>query len=139
MDGIYDIQLGKEKIGKCVVSREGLYYCFRCCCDLTGSVIFRIMVKCGSRTESLGIPVPAMDAFYLTKRLPISRFGEDEPEIYLVPRHPIEQDRWIQVKPDEPFGYLKELKNAVLEIRDGVMGLHIKSSDPAPLDSDPNP
>ena len=58
MEGIYDIFRGGEKIGKAEVRREGLYYRFRCCCDLTGEVMYRLTVACGEKTENLGIPVP---------------------------------------------------------------------------------
>lgn len=136
MVGTYDIFLGGEKIGKAEVRRKGLYYQFRCCCDLTGAVICRIKVRCGERVENLGVPIPGGDAFYLEKQLPVSHFTKKEMHFFLEPRHPPVQDKWVPVKPDEPFGYVKEMKNAVLEIRDGVMGVRIRSTAPAPRDSD---
>ncbi len=139
MEGVYDIYLGNEKVGKAQVRRAGLYYRFLCCCDLTGAVICRIMVRCGERVESLGVPIPCGDAFYLEKQIPISHFEERELSFFIGPRPTVAQDKWVPVKLDEPFCYLKELKNAVLEIRDGVMGLQIKSSDPVPPGSDQSP
>lgn len=139
MDGIYDIFRGDEKVGKAQVRRKGLYYEFWCCCDLTGTVICRITVKCGQTVENLGIPVPNGDAFYLRKELPVSRFKAGNPAFFVVPRHPEKRDKWVAVKPDEPVSYLKDVKNAVLEIRDGVVGVNFKPSDPAAPGSDPNP
>lgn len=139
MEGVYDIYLGKEKVGKAQVRRVGLYYRFLCCCDLTGEVICRIMVRCGENVESLGVPIPSGDAFYLEKQLPVSHFRKKKISFFVEPRLTTVRDHWVPVKPDEPFGYLKELKNAVLEVRDGVMGLQIKSTDPVPPGSGPNP
>ena len=68
MEGIFDILRGGEKIGKAEVRREGLYYRFRCCCDLTGEVMYRLIVICGGKTENLGIPVPEGDSFRLSTR-----------------------------------------------------------------------
>lgn len=139
MDGCYDIFLGGEKIGKAEVRQRGLYYQFRCWCDLTGHVICRIKVRCGAVVENLGVPIPSGDAFCLIKRLPVSRFPEAKPHFFLEPKHPPVEEIWVAVKPDEPFGYLKEIKNAVLEIRDGVMGLRIRLTAPALPGSDPSP
>ncbi len=139
MAEVYDIFLGSEKIGKAEVRRKGLYYQFRCCCDLTGAVVCRIKVRCGQKVENLGVPVPGGDAFYLEKQLPVSRFTEGEFSFFIEPRHPPAQDKWVPLKPDEPFSYLKDLKNAVLETRDGVIGLRIRPTVPTLPDSGLSP
>ena len=136
MDGIYDIFRGEDKIGKAEVRREGLYYRFRCYCNLTGEVMYRIIVLCGGKTENLGIPVPEGDCFQLSTKLPVSRFSSDEPEFRAVPRHP-RQGLWVSISPETPFEYITRLEHAVAEKRDGQMGLLI--SEEAPQDSDPTP
>ena len=138
MEGIYDIYRGADKIGKTEVRREGLYYRFLCCCDLTGEVMYRITVTCGDKTESLGIPAPDRDCFYLSAKLPISRFSKEEPKFRAVPRHPQQTDRlWVPIPPETPFAYIHRLENAVLARRGAQMGILI--SEEAPQDSDPNP
>lgn len=138
MDGIYDILRGGEKIGKAEVRREGLYYRFRCCCDLTGEVMYRLTVTCGDKTENLGIPVPEGDSFRLSTRLPVSRFPGGEPVFRAVPRHEkLQPGTWVPVSPETPFPYIARLENAVAERREGQMGVLI--SDEVPPDSDPNP
>lgn len=139
MEGIYDIFLGEEKIGKAEVRREGLYYRFLCCCQLTGEVVYRLTVTCGDKTENLGIPVPEVDAFYLSTRLPVSRFKAGAPHFSAVPRHPEKQGLWAPVVPEEPFAYIARLENAVMEQRNGEMGILIpEAPNPAPQDSDPS-
>ena len=134
MFGLYDIYCNQTKIGKAEVSREGLYYRFRCCCDLPEGEIYRLCVTCGDRTENLGIPVPNGDSFWLSVRLPVSRFSGDEPIFRAMPR---EQRGWAPVIPEVPFPYLSELENAVLGEKDGEMGIFISESNPQ--DNDPNP
>ena len=138
MEGLYDILRGGEKIGKAEVRREGLYYCFQCCCDLTGEAMYRLIVTCGGKTENLGIPVPEGDCFWLSKRLPISRFSSDEPEFRAVPKHePQQQGMWVPIFPETPFDYIARLEHAVMERRGEDVGILI--ADEAPLDSDPSP
>ena len=138
MEGIYDILRGGEKIGKAEVRREGLYYRFLCCCDLTGEVMYRLTVNCGGKTENLGIPVPEGDCFRLSTRLPVSRFPSGEPEFRAVPKHEaLQQGLWVPISPETPFDYMERLEHAVMERRGGEVGILI--SDEAPQDSDPSP
>ena len=134
MFGLYDIYRGNEKIGKAEVSQEGLYYRFRCTCNLPDGKIYRILISCGGKTENLGIPIPGGDSFWLSVRLPKSRFTEAEPIFQAIPK---EERLWVPVYPDQPFPYLSELENAVLGEENGETGIFIsKSSQP---DSDLNP
>lgn len=139
MDGLYDIYRGQEKIGKTEVKREGLYYRFRCVCDLTGEVMYRITVSCGESTENLGIPIPSGDSFYLDKKLPVSHFSGTEPIFRAIPRHPQVANMWIPITPEKPFDYIDRLEHAVAEQRNGEMGILIPSEDPVPQDSDQIP
>lgn len=125
MLGNYDIFLGGEKIGKAQISREGLYYRFRCCCELTGDVIYRLTVTCAGKTENLGILVPDGDAFRLEKRLPVSRFSQGEVLIRAIPGRPDKRGIFAPVHPDEPFGYISRLQNARMERRGDVVGVLI--------------
>lgn len=136
LDGLYDIFRGGEKIGKVEVLRRGLYYRFRCYCDLTGDVIYRITVQCGDVTENLGIVLPCMDSFWLEKDLPISRFAKEVPVFRAIPRHPAKYDAGLQIKPDEPLCYLNRIRAAHLRLRADAKGYMIKSSGQAPRDSD---
>ena len=134
MFGLYDIFLGTRKVGKAEVSREGLYYRFRCNCDLPDGIIYRLLVTCGDITENLGIPIPNGDSFWLSTRLPVRRFPEGEPIFRAAPK---EQSNWFPVSSEQPFPHLSALENAVLEERNGEMGILI--SAPAPQDSDQSP
>ena len=138
MEGIYDIYRGEDKIGKAEVRREGLYYRFVCCCDLTGEVMYRITVTCGEKTENLGIPIPDGHCFRLSAKLPVSRFAKETPEFRAVPRHPQNtQGLWTPISPETPFAYISRLEHAVLERRGEQMGILI--SEEVPQDSDPIP
>lgn len=140
MDGLYDIFRGGEKIGKAEVRREGLYYRFRCVCDLSGLVIYRLIATWGEKKINLGIPVPCDDAFYLDTKIAASRLGKGTPTFIAVPRHPEKTGLWVSVSPDEPFTYLHRLKNAVPEVRDGKMGILIKDFEaPTPPDNGQTP
>lgn len=137
MEGIYDIFKGSEKIGKAEVYREGLYYRFRCCCDLKDREMYRISVTCNEKTENLGIPAPNGDCFYLQTRLPISRFPKGEPSFRLTSQYTGQHGMWMPVFEEKPFDYITSLENAVAEEREGQMGIFIPEE--ALRDSDPSP
>lgn len=135
MDGNYDIFRGGERIGKAQVKREGLYYRFRCCCALTGEVIYRLTVNCGSKTENLGILTPDGDAFCLEKRLPASRLTEGELVIRAVPANPDRGGAFTPVYPEEPFRYIAKLNTARMERRNGQVGVVFEDQSALPLSS----
>lgn len=138
MFGLYDIYREGKKIGKAEVSREGLYYRFRCCCDLEEGEICRITVTCGAKTESLGIPIPNGDSFWLSARLPVSRFGAEEPTFQIPSKErKAPPQLWEPISPENPFPYLEKLDNAAMEQREEVMGILI-SEEETP-DNDPTP
>ena len=72
MEGVYQVLLGGQSVGKMRVERQGLYYRFSCRCEFSGEVIYKLEVTCGDRTESLGIPVPEGGAFVLGDNRPES-------------------------------------------------------------------
>lgn len=123
MEGVYDIFRGTEKIGKADVRRQGLYYRFRCCCNLTGEVIYRLTASDGTKTVNLGIPVPDGDSFCLETRIPISRFANGTLSIQAQPRTPQQKRIFAPVYPDEPFGYISRLETARMERRDNKIGI----------------
>lgn len=139
MEGIYDIYRGGEKIGKAEVKRQGLYYQFHCCCNLTGAVIYRLTVRCDDKTENLGIPVPDGDSYRLKTRIPVSRFRRGEPVFEAVPRHPERMDNWMPISPEEPFAYISRLENALLERRGEQVGITITEEAPTPQDNGQTP
>lgn len=120
---MYDILLGGQTAGRATVVREGLYYCFDCRCDLGGETIWRIQVRCGERTEDLGIPVPEGGRFVLRRRVPVKRLGEGEMTFRVIPRQTEFRGKFIPLSPEEPFRYLRRLEDAFLQIRDGQVGV----------------
>lgn len=126
MEGTYEIILGGEPVGQARVTRQGLYYCFFCRCRLSGGVIFRLQVRWGEKTESLGIPVPQGEWFVLETRLPSKRMGQGKPEFLAVPRHPELPENFHPISPEEPFTYLSRLENAFLAYRDGKPGISFR-------------
>ncbi len=126
MEGMYPVNFGQAQVGKVQVIRQGLYYRFTCRCRMTGDVVCRLVVNCGGTRESLGIPVPEGDGFILDTKLPIKRLGEGEPVFSLVPRHEIAVGTFVPLSPEEPFQYIRQLKNAYFERRYGQPGAVIQ-------------
>ena len=124
MEGIYEIMLWDDPVGKVEVTREGLYYRFRCRCDLTEDTVCRVMAG----KESLGILVPAVEGFELDTKLPVKRFGVGVPEFRLSPNKPVLEGKFIPIKPEEPFAYLERLQDAFLVRRGDEIGICIKEA-----------
>ena len=124
---MYQIFLGKEAIGTAQIEKQGLTYCIRCRCKLSGEVVYKIIAKCGEREADLGILVPENGAFRLTSRIPVKKLGAGEIAFKAVPRHVAPDGMFVPITADEPFKYLSRLENAYLERRGEVMGLRMPS------------
>ena len=86
----------------------------------------RIVVACGKSREDLGICVPINGTFGLDRKVPCKRFESGVPEFLLLPKYPDMSGTFVPVYPDEPFAYMTRLKDAYLQVRDGVPGIVIK-------------
>ena len=126
MEGTYTIWLSQEAVGSVTVERSGLYYLFRCQCQLHSQVICRVMVSCGGRIENLGILIPGEKSFHLTKKLPIREFPPGVPEFWITPRHLTKREISVDIYPEEPFHYISKLENAYLRTKQGMPVLVIK-------------
>lgn len=126
MDGVYDVLFSGQPVGKVRVERQGLYYCFSSCCQLSGEVIHKLAVTCGEHTENLGILVPEGKVFVLRVKIPVKRVGEGELHFRILPRHRELTGKFVPLSPEEPFRYLARLENAFLEVRDGKIGITLR-------------
>lgn len=128
MEGNHVLRFGGQDVGKVQVTREGLYYRFRCRCHLTGDVVCKVMVHCGEGRESLGILAPEGEGFSLVTRVPVKRFGEGKPEFLVMPNRPAMAGKFVPIRPEEPFTYLERLKNAYLAMQNGQVGVVIREN-----------
>ena len=128
MDGEFDILLGGQPIGRASVKRQGLYYYFYCRCNLSGEVMHRLTVRCNERTVHLGIPVPKNGQFELQTRVAMKKLGIGVMEFRAVPKHAQLQEQFVPLSPVEPFRYIRRLQDAVLQVRDGKVGVVIPDS-----------
>lgn len=122
MEGNYELKFGGQAVGKVQVTREGLYYRFCCRCRLTGDVISKVVLLCGGQQENLGILVPEGEGFLLNTRLAIKRLRQGSPAFVVMPHRP-GGERFVPIKPEEPFSYIARLQNAYLANRCGVWGI----------------
>lgn len=126
MDGEYDIFMGKEVVGTAQVEQQGLYYLFRCKCNISGAVMCRVMVACNGHHENLGVLVPMGDGFGLITKLAMKRLGKGHFQFRVMPKHQMCERKFVPVYPEEPFAYLTRLENAFLEVRNGQVGVVIE-------------
>jgi hypothetical protein len=112
--GTYDICLGSTVVGQATVEKQGLYYRIACRCKIAGDTMRRIHVICGGKQENLGVCVPLESFFGLEKKIPCKRLGSGVPEFFLTPRDPGTQGKFVPVYPEEPFAYIRRLKECYL-------------------------
>jgi len=124
-DGAYVLSFGGRAVGKVEVARQGLYYCFSCRCRLSGDIVCRVVaVWCGKR-ESLGVLTPEEEGFALKARLPVKRFGEEEPEFLVIPNRTVTAGKYVPIRPEAPFAYIERLKEAFLVRQNGGLSVRI--------------
>ena len=124
----YKIYMGKEQVGQAWVYKEGLYYTFRCRCELESDIICRVLVSCGDHQVNLGVLVPEGKWYMLTKRIPIKLLGVGLFEFRILPRCQKHQDTFLCVYPEEPFRYIRQLQSAYLERRAGELGIVVQGT-----------
>jgi hypothetical protein len=126
MEGIYDIHCGGQVVGTAKVSREGLYYSFDCECKFKRQELFKICAICADKQIMLGTPIPAGQVFKLHTKLPIKRFSGETLRFCITGNQEEKSEEFIPVDPDAPFLHLKDLKNAVFRIQNGISGIVIR-------------
>ena len=114
LEGNYELKFGGQTVGRVQVQKQGLYYAFTCRCRMPGEVISRVMVRCGDRETGLGILVPMGDGFGLDTKIAAKKLGQGSPEFSVVPNRPQLTQKFIPIKPEEPFSYIERLKEAYL-------------------------
>lgn len=113
------VYLGNKAVGKVRIVRQGLYYVFFCRCQLTGDIICRLHVSCGTCQVDLGILVPVDSGFGLETKIPAKRLCEGEMAFHLTPGHCTAGVKYVSIYPDEPFHYIRALKTAFLSRSSG--------------------
>lgn len=126
MEGIYDIHCGGQVVGSAKVSREGLYYRFDCECQMEREEICKVYVTCADKQIMLGTPIPEGQVFKLRTKLPVKRFSGETLVFYLGEKQKEKPEIFIPVRENEPFLHIKDLKNAVFRIHNGVSGIVIQ-------------
>ncbi len=115
----YPILSGTQTIGTAYVTQEGLYYRICCKCQLTGEVIYKIVINGHNFSEDLGVCVPTDGAFGVCTRIPTKRIRGDEFVFLAVPRHQKMNIKRVVVVEGSPFAYLSLLESAYLLHEDG--------------------
>lgn len=128
MEGNYGLCFGGQAVGKVQVKREGLYYRFLCRCRLSGEVVSRVVVQCGTERENLGVLTPDGEGFSLNTRIPVKRFSAGNPVFTVVPNRPDISGKFVPISPEEPFAYIQRLKESFLVIREGRPGILIEQT-----------
>lgn len=125
MDRSFSVSIGGNAVGKVTVRTIGLYYQFLCRCHLSGEIIYRLKVTCGSIQQNLGILVPESEGFILNTKVAIKRIGEGEMSFTLVSQQEKERGTFIPICPEEPFSYISRLKESFLIRQNGCLGIQI--------------
>ncbi len=103
MEGTFDVFLAERAVGQVTVEPQGLYLRFRCRCSLPRDGIYRLKVRCGGKTENLGVCVPEGDAFGVDVRVPAKHFAPGAPEFYADDGRPAPAPKRSVVPQPEPI------------------------------------
>ena len=125
LETLYSVMLNSKPAGKVSVRRQGLYYHFSCRCCLNSENIYRLVVCCADKEEKLGILVPSEKSFILNTQVPVKHIGESDMSFYLTSNQNLSSEIFVPIIPEEPFSYIKRLKESYLERRYGQLGVRI--------------
>ena len=114
----YDVNQGKDVIGKVTVAKEGLYYVISCKCHLGGDVMYDLVMRSNGSSKVLGLLAPDGGMYSLRRKIPFKEAGEGTLTFYVKPRHQKMEGLLVPVCEGAPFAYLSQLEQAFL-IRSG--------------------
>lgn len=105
MEGNFEVYQNGQAVGTVALSREGLYYRFRCRCSPLTESVTRLVWKADGNVLSLGILVPVGGCFGLDTRMAIKKCPGEKPEFMLVENGKeamLQQPESAEKKPSEP-------------------------------------
>lgn len=127
----------RQPVGTACVTREGLYYRFRCECRFPDKRGYRLRVCCGSKTLDLGLCVPEGNLFTLSKRIPIKQVGDGEMSFQAMRN--IQKASFSPVEENLPFSGIPILQYARLAVNNGQVGIEFKNLSEAQQGNGQNP
>ena len=134
MQELYDICFRDAKIGQVRVSKQGLYYVFRCMVTLPQQGSYRLWAETKDKAIDFGLFVPGNGCFELTKRVPVKNFASDHISFVLRDNEEKSMENWVPIDPNTPFAYITLLENARLKHRDGIPGAVLQKGTTARWD-----
>ena len=123
MKEMYFVEYNGNPVGSVAVSREGLYYRFRCLVKLEEKQICRLQCCWGNQCMDLGILIPVNNHYELDRKLPVKNFT-DADCIFRITSNQT-KERFIPIRQDAPFSNLQHLQNAKFSVRDNIPGIVI--------------
>lgn len=126
LDGFYEVMYGNSVVGKVSLQRQGLYCRVVCRCQIPEDQICRLYAVTETGRENLGVLVPEKAGFFLDRKVPVKRMAGKKLQFMLSSGVKCLDDRFIPIKPEEPFLYVERLQNAFLEHQQGQLGILIK-------------
>lgn len=123
----YDIFLGQDVMGSVNIEREGLYYHFRCSCQLPSASIYYVILQNGNKEFNLGVCIPDGNTFRAYKRIAMKQFDNEDFKFNLVPKQKTSKTL-VAVDPAKPFEHLQDLENARLDLSNDTTQIVIEGS-----------
>lgn len=114
----YDVFMSGKIIGNVNVTKEGLYYVFRCRCDLPDAEIFRLIAENGEHVTDFGVLMPGKEGYTLLKKIPVKKFGV-EPLSFRVTSQKQHTYESIPVYENRPFEFISKLTGARMHFDKG--------------------
>ena len=127
MVGTYDVSRKDKVVGRCQITKQGLYYLLTCNCSLHDGEFLRLYLQSEGSAMELGVLVPEGDSFTLKKKLPIKSLKQGRPSFYLAEKGKL-GSKFIAVYPEEPFKYLSRIKNSYYAKQEGQSGIVLREN-----------
>ncbi len=129
MIGNYDIRNQGKAIGGVEVTKQGLYYRISCRCIPPDGEIHRLILRTEACRVDLGICVPENGVFVVRKRIPCKTVVGKDATFILESNNLPRRERFFIPDPNMPFPELSNLSGAVLERREGRLGILLETKE----------
>ena len=100
---VHDVILGDEKVGKVMLTQQGLYYLLECVCRCATGEGYRLQMRCGNDTHDFGVCVAIREGIGLKTRVKRNLLESKIPEFILISKKTKKKTLLVSVESRKPF------------------------------------
>lgn len=123
----FKVVLGDTPVGTVVMRRQGCFYSVECICSVPMDDRYKLVLHSDSTEIDLGLCVSYDHGFGLKTHIKIGEAEIHSAQFALISASTIFDGAFYPVQENQTFDKLEYLESGVLQVRDGKLGIVLKT------------